>query len=74
MKLGKSQVVLLNDHLRGTGRTINSAQALKKFGIVNLTARLSDLRSWGLVVNRIDTNTYVIPSRDIFGSRGKTFA
>lgn len=74
MKLRKSQVVLLNSYLRGTGHTINAQQALHYFGIVNLTARLSELRSCGLVVNRVDTGTYSISSRDIFGSRSKTFA
>jgi len=71
MKLGQSQVKLLHDHLRGTGRTINTTQALRKFGVVNLRARMSDLRSLGLKVNRVDTGTYSISSRDVFGSRAK---
>lgn len=74
MKLGISQNRLLNDHLRGTGRTINATRAYNKFGVVNLTARMSDLRALGLQVNLVDTGTYSISSRDVFGSRAKTFA
>ncbi len=71
MKLGTSQVQLLNDHLRGTGRTITTNEAYDLFGIENLSARMSDLRDLGLVVNLVDTGTYSVSSRDINGSRAK---
>ena len=71
------QVTFLEGHLRGTGRQISEAQAKATYGIMNLRARMSDLRSAGLKVYR-DKNTegratYSVSSRDIHGSRAAVF-
>jgi phosphoribosylformylglycinamidine (FGAM) synthase-like amidotransferase family enzyme len=73
----KNQTSFLEKHLRGTGRTISVAQAQANYGIAKLTARISELRSAGLVVKTI-TNTsgntaYKISARDVNGSRAKMF-
>ena len=73
----KNQASFLEKHLRGTGRTISVAQAQANYGIAKLTARISELRSAGLVVKTI-TNTsgntaYKISARDVNGSRAKMF-
>jgi hypothetical protein len=72
------QVAFLEGHLRGTGRQISAAQAKATYGIMNLRARMSDLRAAGLKVRR-DTNTegratYAISARDVNGSRAQVFA
>jgi hypothetical protein len=72
------QVTFLEGHLRGTGRQISAAQAKATYGIMNLRARMSDLRAAGLKVRR-DTNTegratYAISARDVHGSRAQVFA
>ena len=72
------QVTFLEGHLRGTGRQISAAQAKATYGIMNLRARISDLRAAGLKVRR-DTNTegrstYAISARDVHGSRAQVFA
>jgi len=71
------QVTFLEGHLRGTGRQISAAQAKATYGIMNLRARMSDLRAAGLKVRR-DTNTegratYAISARDVNGSRAAVF-
>jgi len=73
LKLKKTQVELLTEYLRGTGRTINAEQARTLFEINNLRARVDDMRNLGLVVNRVEKGTYYVPLRDIFGSRKKLF-
>jgi hypothetical protein len=72
------QVTFLEGHLRGTGRQMSAAQAKATYGIMNLRARISDLRAAGLKVRR-DTNTegratYAISARDVHGSRAQVFA
>lgn len=71
----KNQKQFLVDYLRGTGKTISEAQANANYGIKNLRARMSELRSAGLKVNT-DTNTsgktvYSVSARDVTGSRAK---
>jgi hypothetical protein len=71
------QVTFLEGHLRGTGRQISEAQARATYGIMNLRARMSDLRAAGLKVRR-DTNTegratYAVSARDVNGSRAAVF-
>jgi hypothetical protein len=71
------QVTFLEGHLRGTGRQISEAQAKATYGIMNLRARMSDLRAAGLKVRR-DKNSegraaYAISSRDVNGSRAAVF-
>jgi hypothetical protein len=68
-----TQNKFLEQYLRGTGRTLSAAQARSTFGIMNLRARMSELRSVGLRVQR-NTNTegrsaYKISARDVTGSR-----
>lgn len=73
-----SQKAKLEKYLRGTGKTLTAAEAKARFGIKNLRARMSDLRSAGLVV-RTDVavttgkTKYAISARDVFGSRAKAF-
>ena len=73
-----NQTAFLENYLRGTGRTITAADAKARFGIKNLSARMSDLRDVGLTV-RVDTATsgkarYAVSARDGIGSRGKLFS
>ena len=69
----KNQTSFLEKHLRGTGRTISVAQAQANYGIAKLTARISELRSAGLVVktikNSIGNTAYRILAREPFTSR-----
>lgn len=71
--LTSAQNILLHDYLRGTGRTITAAQALSKYGIRNLRARMSELRSAGLVVEtsltRDGRTKYAIAEKTRNGSR-----
>ena len=72
-----NQTAFLETYLRGTGKTITSADAKARFGIKNLSARMSELRDAGLVV-RVDTATtgkarYAVSARDVSGSRAKAF-
>ena len=73
-----TQVAFLETYLRGTGKTITSADAKARFGIKNLTARVSELRDAGLNVKAEPATTgklrYSMTARDIFGSRAKVFA
>jgi hypothetical protein len=74
----KNQKAFLETYLRGTGRTISSAQAVANYGIMQLPARMSELRSAGMVVKTV-TNTsgntaYKVVARDVTGSRSKIFA
>ena len=73
-----NQTAFLETYLRGTGKTITAADAKARFGIQNLTARISELRAAGLNV-RVDTATtgkarYAASARDVTGSRAKVFA
>ena len=72
------QVTFLEGHLRGTGRQMSEAQARATYGIMNLRARMSDLRAAGLKI-RVQKNTegkaaYAISARDVNGSRSQVFA
>ncbi len=75
--LKTSQVQFLEQHLRGTGRAMSAAQARETYGIMNLRARMTDLRAVGLRV-RTASNTkgntaYAVSRRDVFGYQGKVF-
>lgn len=68
-----TQNEFLEQYLRGTGRSLSSAQAAATYGIKNLRARMSEMRSAGLRVRR-QRNTegrsaYSISARDVTGSR-----
>ena len=71
------QVTFLEGHLRGTGRQMSAAQARATYGIMNLRARMSDLRAAGLKI-RVEKNgegraAYAISARDVHGSRAAVF-
>ena len=73
-----SQTAFLEKHLRGTGRTLSTAQARATYGIANLSARIAEMRAAGLVVTR-KTNTtgnsaYSISRRDMSGCQGRIFS
>lgn len=73
-----SQNVFLENYLRGTNRAMTAADASARFGIQNLSARMSEFREAGLNV-RVSTATtgkakYAVSSRDVYGSRAKVFA
>ena len=74
----KNQASFLETYLRGTGRTLSVAQAQANYGIAKLTARISELRSAGLVVKTVKNSSgntaYRISARDVNGSRAKMFA
>ena len=72
VKLDVSQKQFLYDYLRGTGRTITPTTAKDTYGIQQLPARMSELKSLGLKVKTKKVNdetAYSISARDIFGSR-----
>ena len=77
-QLKSTQVEFLETHLRGTGREMSSAQAEATYGILNLRARVSELRQLGLRV-RTSKNTegrtaYAVSRRNVFGGQWKIFA
>lgn len=77
-QLTTTQVEFLEKHLRGTGRTLSAAQAEATYGIMNLRARMTELRQLGLRVRK-STNTegrtaYAVSRRDILGNQYKLFA
>ena len=75
--LTSTQKSFLESHLRGTGRTLSSAQASETYGIKNLRARISELRSAGLVVrkqkNTAGRTAYSVSRRDYAGVQSKIF-
>lgn len=68
-----TQNEFLEQYLRGTGRSLSAAQARATYGIKNIRARMSELRSAGLRVNRTKNtegrSAYGISARDVTGSR-----
>lgn len=76
-KLKTTQVQFLESHLRGTGVALSAAQARETYGIMNLRARMSDLRAAGLRVRKSkNTNgntAYSVSRRDVFGWQYKMF-
>lgn len=76
-QLKTTQNEFLESYLRGTGRSLSSAQARSTYGIKNLRARMTEMRQAGLVVRR-DLNTegrsvYAISGRDVAGYRDRRF-
>lgn len=76
-QLKTTQNEFLESYLRGTGRSLSSAQACSTYGIKNLRARMTEMRQAGLVVRR-NRNTegrsaYTISSRDVAGYRDRRF-
>ena len=72
-----NQTAFLETYLRGTGKTLTSADANARFGIKNLSARMSELRAAGLNVKTDVATTgktrYAMTARDVTGSRAKVF-
>ncbi len=64
-----SQRDFLVNHLRGTGRELTAVVAANKYGIMNLTARMSELREEGFKVrtrkNAVGTTSYAISRRKV---------
>ncbi|MEL0016675.1 MAG: helix-turn-helix domain-containing protein [Rhodospirillales bacterium] len=73
-----NQKAFLETYLRGTGRTLTSADAKARFGIQQLPARMSELRAAGLNVKTDVATTgktrYAVTARDVNGSRAKVFS
>ena len=71
--LNTPQKTFLEAHLRGTNRSLTSAEADLTFGIKNLRARMSDLRQAGLrirkAMNTEGNTTYFVSRRAIDGSQ-----
>ena len=76
--LSTTQNEFLESYLRGTGRNLSAAQAESTYGIMNLRARMSELRSAGLKVTREKNtegrSTYRVSARDVEGRRAAIFA
>ncbi len=76
--LTSTQKSFLESHLRGTGRALSSAQARETYGIMNLRARISEMRSVGLTVRKQINSTgktaYSIARRDAAGVQSKIYA
>ena len=77
-QLKSTQVAFLENHLRGTGREMSAAQARATYGIMNLRARISELRSIGLrvrkSVNTEGRTVYAVSRRDVFGAQFRLLA
>lgn len=77
-KLTTTQKTFLESHLRGTGKTLSSAQARETYGIQNLRARISEMRSAGLTVRKVKNTTgryaYTIARRDAAGVQSKIYS
>ena len=75
--LTTNQTAFLETYLRGTGKTITAADANARFGIKNLSARMSELKAAGLNVKTDVATTgktrYAMTARDVTGSRAKVF-
>lgn len=76
--LKSTQVAFLEKHLRGTGRSMSAAQAEATYGILNIRARMTELRQAGLTV-RTSKNTegrtaYAVSRRNAFGGQWMLFA
>lgn len=73
-----NQKAFLETYLRGTGRTLTAADAKARFGIQQLSARMSELRAAGLNVKTEVATTgktrYAVTARDVNGSRAKVFS
>jgi hypothetical protein len=73
--LKSTQVAFLEKHLRGTNREMSSKQAEATYGIMNLRARMTELRQLGLTVRKgVNTEgrtTYAVSRRDFLGDQYK---
>ena len=73
-----NQKTFLETYLRGTGKTLTAKDANARFGIQQLPARISEMKSAGLVdktdIAPTGATRYGIVARDVNGSRAKMFA
>lgn len=71
-----NQNQFLETMLRGTGLTMTQSEATD-FGIMNLSARMSEFRQRGLKVTTLKTEdgetAYKVSRRSIFGNQFKRF-
>jgi len=76
--LTSTQKAFVESHLRGTGRTMSSAQARETYGIKNLRAVVSTMRQAGLRVrkelNTTGKTAYMISRRDELGVQSKIYS
>lgn len=74
-KLSTTQLSFLETYLKGTDRELSSPQAAATFGIMNLRARMSEMRQLGLrvrkSVNTEGRTAYAVSRRDVLGYQGK---
>jgi len=72
-QLRTTQRVFLHNYLRGTNRSLTAREAESKFGILNLRARVTEMRQSGLVVRTRKTDSgltrYFVSARDVWGSK-----
>ena len=77
-QLKTTQKEFLERHLRGTGRAMSAAQAEATYGILNLRARMTDLRQAGLRIRKMKNTegrtAYMVSRRDVFGDQFKLWA
>jgi hypothetical protein len=74
----KTQNELLENYLRGKNRSITAHEAETRFGILNLRARVTELRQAGLKVTTDVTRDgrakYFVASKDVYGSKKRVFS
>ena len=72
VKSDKTQNELLISYLRGTNRSLSAPQARALFGVMNLRARMSDIRFKGYrvrkSVNTEGNTTYFVSRRKVWQS------
>ena len=74
-QLKSTQKEFLESHLRGTGRSMSARQAAATYGIMNMRARISEMRAAGLRIRKAKNTegrtAYSISRRDEFGDQFK---
>jgi len=77
-QLKTTQKEFLERHLRGTGRMMSARQAEATYGIMNMRARISEMKAAGLRVRKAKNTegrtTYAISRRDEFGDQFRLWA
>jgi hypothetical protein len=77
-KIKSNQKTFLETYLRGTGKSLTAKDAAARFGIMQLPARMSEMKSAGLKVKTDIASTgytrYSMTARDVNGSRAKMFS
>ena len=77
-QLKTTQNEFLEKHLRGTGRKMSAAQAEATYGIMNMRARMTEMRQAGLNIRKCKNTegrtAYMVSRRDIFGDQFKLWA